>query len=284
MTEGGMTESGMTGSRMTTTLRRYGLLTACALQAQLAYRASLVLTLVASATSLLAQLYLWRAIYGADGHAVLAGFRLADMTSYLLFSNLLFLMLDNRVDHEIAADIMRGDILIHFVRPVSYTVQKFFTSLATVLSNGVLVGLPLCALGAVLFGLTMPRGPDVLLFAVSATLALLIGFLLNACVGALAFVTTNLWGIQMMKTATVGILSGYLIPLSFFSPPLRQVADWLPFQSMIHTPVALLLGKAGGLGAAFALIGQQLCWVLLLGAACAALWRQLGKRLDAVGG
>lgn len=265
-------------------LRRYHLFSLHGLQALLAYRAGFALAIVTGAIGLLAQLYLWRAIYGGDGGAVLAGYTLEEMTTYILMSNLLYLALDNRADHEIAADIMRGDIAINFVRPVNYPVLKFFTSLPVSLTNFALVGLPLCVAGALLFGLRAPSPLDGALFAASATLSLLVSFLINALVGAVAFGTTNIWGVQMIKTALVGIMSGYLIPLSFFGETLQRIGALLPFRQMIAAPLALFLGKYEGAAGALAILAQQALWVALLSLLCAVVWRLLARRLEVLGG
>lgn len=265
-------------------LSRYFLFTLHGLQAQLGYRGAFVLGAVTSAIGLLAQLCLWRAVYAQQEGAALAGYTLAEMSSYVLMANLLYLMLDNRADHEIAADVMRGDIVVAFVRPLNYPVAKFFACLPASIGNLAFVGLPLCAAGALLFGLQLPDLAGALLFAVSAGLSLLVGFQINAMVGALAFSTTNIWGVQVMKTALVSILSGHLIPLSFFGPVLQRVGDLLPFRAMIDAPLRLFLGKYEGLSGALSILGMQLFWVLALGLACAALWRALADRLEVLGG
>jgi ABC-2 type transport system permease protein len=115
-------------------------------------------------------------------------------------------------------------------------------------------------------------------------MALAISFLINILLGTAAFVTTNIWGLQIMKTALVGILSGYLIPLSFFGPTLRAAAAWLPFPSMLYAPLTLFLGKYHGWAEAGAILGLQAFWVLALALACAALWRKLAARLEILGG
>lgn len=264
--------------------RRYHLYALHGLQTLLSYRISFALTAVTSGASLLAQLYLWRAIYQQNPGAALAGYTLADMSSYLLMSNLLYLALDNRVEHDVAADVMHGDIVVHFVRPVNYTVLRFFSALPVMLCNFFVVGLPLCLLGALCFGMRWPAPADLALFALSAAMALAISFLINTLLGTAAFVTTNIWGLQIMKTALVGILSGYLIPLSFFGPTLRTVAAWLPFPSMLYAPLTLFLGKYQGWADAGAILGLQAFWVLVLALACAALWRRLAARLEILGG
>ncbi len=263
-------------------LSRYYLFSLNGLQAVLSYRASFVLAIVTSAIGLLAQLYLWRAIYGQN--PTLAGYSLADMCSYLLMSNLLYLALENRVEHEIAADVMRGDIVVHFVRPLNYPMMRFFSALPVMLSNIVMVGLPVCLLGSLLFTLHWPGPGDLALFVLSTGLSLVISFLINALLGAAAFVTTNIWGLQIMKAAVVSILSGYLIPLAFFGETLGKLARLLPFSSLIDAPLTLFLGKYHGAGQAAELLGLQLFWVLALALLCALVWDRLAGRLDIMGG
>jgi ABC-2 type transport system permease protein len=261
---------------------RYYLFTLHGLQGVLSYRAGFALAIVTSSIGLMAQLYLWRAIYAQN--AMLAGYTLADMCTYLLMSNLLYLALENRVEHEISADIGRGDIVVHFVRPNNYLVMRFFSALPIMLSNIVMVGLPVCLLGSLLFSLKFPGPGDLALFAASAMLSMLTGFLINTLMGVAAFVTTNIWGLQVMKTAVVGILSGYLIPLAFFGGALGQWARLLPFSSMIDAPLTLFLGKYHGAAEVAGLLGLQLFWVLALGLVCALVWDRASGRLEVLGG
>jgi ABC-2 type transport system permease protein len=269
---------------MTFPLSRYYLFTLHGLQAQLSYRGGFLLGIIAGAVGLLAQICLWRAVYGQDPGAVLAGYTLAEMSTYVLVANLLYLMLDNRAEHEIAADVMRGDIVVAFVRPLNYPVAKFFACLPVSIGNLLFVGLPLCVAGAWLAELRLPDAAGAALFCLSAALSLAVGFLINAMVGALAFVTTNIWGVQVMKTALASILSGHLIPLSFFGPTLQRIGELLPFRALVDAPLRLFLGKYDGVAGAAAILGMQLFWVLVLGLACAARWRALAGRLDVLGG
>jgi ABC-2 type transport system permease protein len=269
---------------MSGVLTRYAMFTVHGLQVLLSYRSAFILSILTCGVNLLAQLYLWRAIYGGDPGTVLAGFTLAEITTYVLLGNALFLVLDNRADYDIAADIMRGDIIVNFVRPVNYPVLKFFTCLPVMLTNLALVAVPVCLLGGALFGLEAPTPVNALLFAVSVLLSVATSYLINAMVGAVAFVTTTVWGVQMMKTAVISILSGYLIPLDFFGPAWQRIAACLPFQSLVHAPLSLYLGKAGGMAGIASTLGTQLLWVLVLGLLCALLWRQAVDRLEVLGG
>ena len=58
-----------------------------------------------------------------------------------------------------------------------------------------------------------------------------------------AFFTTYIFGMLMAKEALLSFLTGQLIPLSFFPPLVQRIFDFLPFSSMVYTPVMIYLGK-----------------------------------------
>ena len=78
-------------------------------------------------------------------------------------------------------------------------------------------------------------------------------------------------------------MSGQLIPISFFPEALQRIFDFLPFSSMIYTPVMVYLGKYQGMELALVL-GRQLLWVVLLYALGTFLWSRITRRLIVLGG
>ena len=87
----------------------------------------------------------------------------------------------------------------------------------------------------------------------------------------------------MAKSALLGFLSGQIIPISFFPTVLQKVFVFLPFSSMVYTPVMVYLGKYSGEEMAFVL-GRQLVWIVLLYVLGAYLWGRITKRLVVLGG
>lgn len=269
---------------MTHSFSRYAVFTQAKMKALLSYRSSFALAIVANGLSLLANMYLWRAVYGKSTTLVLSSYDLPQITNYVIASSLLYITIDSGIEHEISADIMRGDIAFGLIRPVNYILLNFFSSLSKVLFNFFLTALPVCTAGIFLFGLRPPSSGDLALFGVSAGLSIVINFLINIIVGFLALVTTNNWGLHVMKTAIVGILSGHLIPLSFFGEAAQKVVRILPFASLINAPVTLLLGRYSGTGAALAILAGQISWAVLLALLARVLWTRLATRLEVAGG
>ena len=87
----------------------------------------------------------------------------------------------------------------------------------------------------------------------------------------------------MAKEALLSFLTGQLIPISLFPEIFQRVFEFLPFSSMVYTPVMIYLGKYTGEELAFAL-GRQMFWVVFLYALGSIIWKRVTKRLVVLGG
>lgn len=248
------------------------------------YRVNFAMMTMAGLIAVVIQASLWQAVFVGSSSSTLAGFTLGEMIAYVLVARLISLLLNSRVEHEVAADIMRGDISAAIVRPVDYQAQKFFLGLPVMLSNVLFVGGPIVALSLLPLEMARPSAADFLPFLVSVCLSVGIAFAIDFMVGCAAFWTTNIWGLQMCRSAISGFFSGQVIPLSFFSGFLADLAYALPFRALVYTPLCILLGKyASGAELAW-LLGQQLAWLLALLSLSRITWRAASARLEVLGG
>ena len=103
------------------------------------------------------------------------------------------------------------------------------------------------------------------------------------CVGMIAFFTSYVFGLFMVKEALMSFLTGQLIPLSFFPGVIQRIFDFLPFSSMIYAPVMIYLGKYQGTQLAWVLL-RQAVWVLILYGLGTLIWNRVTKRLVVLGG
>ena len=87
----------------------------------------------------------------------------------------------------------------------------------------------------------------------------------------------------MAKTALLSFLTGQLIPISLFPEVAQRIFDYLPFSSMVYTPVMIYLGKYTGEALAWALL-RQMVWVVILYVLGSIIWKQVTKRLVVLGG
>ncbi|GGW63279.1 daunorubicin ABC transporter permease [Streptomyces lucensis JCM 4490] len=255
------------------------------LQSLLQYRSVFLTTGITAAAGAAVTVFLWRAVYaGAPPGGGPGGFTTEGITTYLLMAQVLQILHANRVDDEVAADVYRGDVAVMLVRPVSYPVVRFFSCLPVVAANAVLVGLPVLGLFALVVPLTVPRPGDVLLFLAATALSVLLAFLVNLLTGMLGFVTTNTWGVRMVKQSVVAFFAGQLVPLDLMPAPLAALASALPFRGMVDGPLTLLLGRYDGAAGAADVLARQIGWVAALTLLSAVLWRASLSRLEVLGG
>ena len=123
----------------------------------------------------------------------------------------------------------------------------------------------------------------VILFMVSCIMSFLIYVLFDFCFGMIAFFTTYIFGMLLAKEALLSFLMGQLIPLSMFPEWAQRIFDYLPFASMVYTPVMIYLGKYSGADLAF-VMGKQLVWVVFLYGLGSLIWKKVTKRLVVLGG
>ncbi|MER6348980.1 ABC transporter permease [Streptomyces sp. NPDC001595] len=269
---------------MTGRLRAYLPFATSGLQSLLQYRSLFAMTAITAAAGAAVTVFLWRAVYAGDPGSGPGGFDQRSITTYLLVAQLLQVLHTNRVDDEVAAEVYRGDVAVMLVRPVSYPVMRFFACLPVVGANALLVGVPVLGLFALVLPLTVPRPLDLLLFALSTALSVLLAFCVNLLTGMTGFITTNTWGVRMVKQSVTAFFAGQMVPIALMPDPLATLARALPFSGMVDGPLTLLLGRYDGWTSAAGVLGAQLAWVAGLILLCAVLWRSCLGRLEVLGG
>ncbi len=132
-------------------------------------------------------------------------------------------------------------------------------------------------------GLTPPSIGIFLLFVVSSFISFLICDAFNFLIGQLAIFTNALFGLMITKNILLSFLSGSLLPVSFFPKWLQDLTDFMPFSSMVQTPVMILLGHYQVLDI-LRLIGIQIIWFIILNILCIFTFNRLKKHIVSVGG
>jgi viologen exporter family transport system permease protein len=259
----------------------YAGLVAMVPKAVLAYRFNIVLSLL----SVLLQIYLlkvvWTAIYA--GRASMDTFALEEVLVYLTIANLQIWLVNADISWLVQQRVREGQIAVDLARPVPFPGQMLAQQL------GMTVGaLPLVALAlpvAFFLGtLRLPQSAESgALYLVSLVLAYVVMSLMGLLLGMVAFWTLEITGMNAIFRFTNLFFAGGLVPLAFFPPPLRAVADALPFQTQAFIPLSLYLGRLGGLDAARAL-ATQLVWVVLLAGLAVLVWRRAVRKIVVQGG
>ncbi|MFE2350045.1 ABC transporter permease [Kitasatospora cineracea] len=267
-----------------TVLRRYTPFAAASLQSLLQYRSTFLINAVTATTAVGLQVFLWRAVYAGRSGDLPGGYDLPELTTYVLLAQMLALLQASRVDEEVAGEVQRGDIAVSLLRPVNYPLARFAAGLPVSLANAGVVALPVVVLYALILPLAAPTWAGVPLFVLSAGFSMVIGFAVNLLVGLAGFLTTNIWGIRIVKDSVVAFFAGQVVPLALMPGPLAAVAHVLPFQGLVDGPLRLLLGHYQGPAAAAGILAVQAAWAAALAGVAALAWRGAVRRVEVLGG
>ena len=120
-------------------------------------------------------------------------------------------------------------------------------------------------------------------FLISLSFSFLIFAALNFLIGTCAVYLHSILGVIRAKYVLVEILSGLVIPVSFFPEPLVRLSQWFPFQLISFTPLMIYMGKFDG-GTLMLNLFMGLAWSVLLIFLGHLFWRLAILKLTVQGG
>lgn len=248
----------------------------------LAYRVNYYSGIIIYAINIGAYYFLWKAIFGSN--ETLGGFTVLQMTTYVAVSWMARAFYFNNLDREIANEIKDGSVAVQMIRPYNYLLVKIMQGLGEGIFRLVLFSVPGMVIVSLLFDITLPTDWQVwLIFMVMIFLSFLINSQINILTGLFAFFVENNEGLMRMKRVAVDLLSGLIIPLSFFPGWAMTVLEWLPFQAITYLPASVFTGRVIGDAVGDALL-VQLVWFAVLIVPMFIMWRAARKRLFVQGG
>lgn len=268
-------------------LRTYLPFTSNTIKSNLAYKGAFYLFILCSLFNPFINFYLWRAIYGSAEGGTLGGLSLSEMVIYVFMTYVTSSIVNVSISEDINFDVVKGTVAMNLIKPINYRTSLIFNgigySIYRFLMPGVFVWIGLEIYRATALHIPFTGVVNILFFVCSAIMSLMIYLLFDFCFGMIAFFTTYIFGLQMVKSALMSFLTGQLIPLAFFPEVVQKIFDFLPFSSMIYAPVMIYLGKYSGNQLAFVL-ARQLLWIVILYALGSLIWKKVTKRLIVLGG
>lgn len=257
------------------------------LKRNLAYKGAFYLFMICSLFASFINYYLWMAIYGSNPGSTLGGLTKDEMVVYVFMSYITSLLAMISIARTVGQDVVKGNVAMNLIKPMDYRMSLIARSFGTMayhfLMPGIFVWIGLEIYKVLVLKLPIVPISNLILFLISVVFSFLIYVLFDFCFGMIAFFTTYIFGMQMAKDALLSFLTGQLIPLSFFPGVIQRIFDFLPFSSMVYTPVMIYLGKYTGMELVF-VMGRQLLWVVLLYLLGSVIWKQVTRRLVVLGG
>lgn len=231
--------------------------------------------------------YLWMAVYAGTSSGSIGGFTRGEMVLYVFLSYTVSDIVMVGISSEIGKDVLDGSVALNLVKPVNYRLYLTFQSLGVMIYRVVVpsvfiwIGLEIYKVTEL--GMPVIRPLSLLCFLVSMLLSFFVYVFFDYCFGMLAFVTTYIFGMNIMKNAALNLLSGKLAPVSFFPPVIQEIFSFLPFTAMTYVPVMIYLGKYPG-AEVLGQLGKQAFWAVALYLAGSLLWKKIEKRIVVLGG
>lgn len=257
------------------------------IKTQMSYKGAFYLFIFISTFSSFVSYFLWSAIYGSSPNAVLGGLTRNEMTVYIFMVYVTSSIVMISISEWVSDDVVKGTVAMQLIKPIDYRLSLISRAVGQMVyrlivpSVFIWVGLELYKY--FVLGLSFTGIVNIALYLLSCIMSFLIYVLFDFCVGMIAFFTSYVFGLYMVKDALMSFLTGQLIPLSFFPGAVQSMFEFLPFSSMLYTPVMIYLGKYQGSELLFQLM-RQAVWVLLLYALGSLVWHRVTKRLVVLGG
>ncbi|HMB67713.1 MAG TPA: ABC-2 family transporter protein, partial [bacterium] len=189
----------------------------------------------------------------------------------------------NNVDRELASQVTEGHIAQNLLKPIDFQAMMFFEALGEAAFRCILFTVPIAVVIVPLFHVGAPADATAGLAAsLSFFLAFLVNTGVNFIVGTFALRLKSIMGLVRAKYVVTELLTGALVPLSFFPGVWRTVVESLPFASITYVPVTIWMGLCEGPALTRALAVQAF-WAVTLYAVGMLGWR-LGIRRTTVQG
>lgn len=250
-----------------------------------AYKANILMGLIGQLIMISVTYFLWIAIYSSSEEGIMKGFTLKEMLTYVMITLLIGIVTSSDISRTISNEVRDGSIAMNLIKPINYRLRLIFMSLGQFLFSFLTLFLP-GAIIITIYGIYNGVNINIisiLFFIVSILLGFFINIYYSYMFGLLAFKFYNVWGISQIARAIIMLVSGAMIPLTFFPEIVQKAFNFLPFSSIIYTPAMIYLNKLSSIEIAKSL-GLQLLWVVILMGLSKVMWNRVIDKLTIQGG
>jgi ABC-2 type transport system permease protein len=275
-------------ARLIIKLRINGIILRTCIEERLVYRADFAFATLVRFLPIVTQIFLWGAIFAINTdnpHGELNGYTYADMVAYYLLAMVgrAFSSMPGLAS-GIALDIRDGAVKKYLIQPIDMLGYLFWHRVAHKLVYYFI------AIGPFLLVFYLCRGyfagwPDsvtTIAWILSLLMAFLIGFLIEALIGLIAFWFLEVSSLIFIYMMINYFFSGHMIPLDYLGP-FGEWVQYLPFSYLAYFPATIMLGRYTHPQLATELaIGS--CWIVALLIANRIAFNRGVRRYGAFGG
>lgn len=185
----------------------------------------------------------WTAVYTSKSDGEIGGLALQQTLTYIILARIFSNAASDTNGLWLFGSLMReGQVGIELLRPVDLQLSTYVQTMTRILI-GFLMNLPVALIAWLLFRYQVPTDPVVwLAFFVSLFLGVSVLFFFDWALGCIAFYSTEVWGLSVLRFGFSTFFSGQLIPLQIMPDWLRNITAALPFSHALYNPVSILSG------------------------------------------
>ena len=234
--------------------------------------------------SLIVRVYLLRSIWTALYAQNVAPFNLPlhSMITYATVALLMSLILEVDGTRLIREKIREGTIATDLMKPISMPFYFFSDGFGQTVLHALLV-IPSVIFALLLVHIDVPPLPVFGMFLLTFALGYCVNFFVNFLMNAIAFWTLETFAVQLIVRWVSDLLSGQIIPLTFFPGVLGRIVFALPFAAIYSTPLLIYVGIIRpGDYARYVVI--QVLWLALFAALSWLVWQAASRRVVIQGG
>ncbi len=225
------------------------------------YRFDLLLYICNFMIQIAVYVFIWLAIYN-QGNQIL-GMSFEQVTTYYILVVSLDPIIGWGINEILGEAIRDGQVLRELLHPISFFSYYFGIRIGELVEAGI-VGIITFLLCAILFGIVLPQSLfHFCAFLVVIVLSIIVIYFFEMILSMSAFYTNSVWGIEILKRAIISIFSGMIAPLTLFPEWVQKIANFLPFQECIYTPINIYFGELSNIEILQTIIKQGI-WITVL--------------------
>jgi ABC-2 type transport system permease protein len=272
-----------------TTMGPYLAFVRSSLLGMLAYRLRYVTGILTYLLYISIQYFIWQAVFAhSDPGAQINGYTLPEMVTYVVIAWIARSLCFSNLDWDIDEMVRSGQVSVYLLRPLSFQMLMLSQGFGEFLFRLIFFTIPILFVVLPFFEVALPATLfHGLLFVFSTFVGFVIFSQINFLIGLIAFFTKSISSLIQAKHFVLQLLSGLLLPLSFFPAWAEELLTLLPFQLITFLPMQVYLGKVSPEGFSmelWAVLLPQVVWIIALQLMGVVLWRCAADRLTVQGG
>ena len=227
-----------------------------------AYKADIIITIIANMVFFFVYFALWKSIYTANDITAIHSYTLTNTVTYYFVTSFIF-RLDPSSAMFLNEGIWTGFFTNDIIKPWSALFIDVVYTLAE-LTTRLLLYIPFCIFIFVVASsyISLPSLPNLIYFVITVILGIFLGIAFYEIIHGLCFHYGD-------QDANIGLISfliilpaGGLFPLSFLPEAAKTIVYHLPFRFLFDTPANIYLGKMAFPAIAWSWV-QMILWTIL---------------------